>query len=407
MHREPAGIGVISTYERVARDADPSLHSEGRHAAKATAATPTPSPEILWGYLATCLTMTAVLHTADVHLTADTRERMDALRTLLDHAETNSFDVVTIGGDLFDRPEAVERLRTDLRNDLFSNRSFDIVLIPGNHDVEAYRGDVFFGDSCTVITDEPFEHWTAPDENLRITGLPYREYPDDDLLLALQDRDPFDGAEVLLLHCSLDAPFDDHETGAEETRRYFPVTEELLAELGFDYYLAGHYHSAHKVSFSNGGEFTYPGTPASTSTAETGQRRVSILDPERGIDFETLQTFHYVEREFTATPGAEAELLDTVRAWAEQHVRESVDASIQVTGFIEMEEEAFHEALTSAASPAAVTNQTRSVEYILAHPLFRSFEDELEETDWDDETKAQVSHRTLDVFSELTARGEM
>ena len=124
--------------------------------------------------------MTRVLHTADVHLTSDDPDRMDALRTLLNHAEEENIDIVTIGGDLFDDPEGVEQLRTDLRNDLFSNRPFEIILIPGNHDIEAYRGDVFFGDSCTVITDEPFEHWTEPDESLRVTGLPYREYPDDD-----------------------------------------------------------------------------------------------------------------------------------------------------------------------------------------------------------------------------------
>ena len=147
--------------------------------------------------------MTRMLHTADIHLTPDDQERMDALRSLLDLAEREEIDVVTISGDLFDQPENVEQLRTDLRNDLFSNRSFEIILIPGNHDIEAYRGDVFFGDSCTVITEEPFGYWTAPDGNLRITGLPYRERPDDDLLLSLQDRDPFEGTEVLLLHCSL------------------------------------------------------------------------------------------------------------------------------------------------------------------------------------------------------------
>lgn len=351
--------------------------------------------------------MVRVLHTADVHLAADTDERMAALRTLLDRAEGDDIDVVTIGGDLFDDPAAVERLRTDLRNDLFADRPFEILLIPGNHDVEAFRGDVFFGDACTVVTDEPFGHWTAPDGSLRITGLPYRERPDDDLLLALQDRDPFDGPEALLLHCSLDAPFDDYETGDEEARRYFPVTTELLTELGFDYYLAGHYHSAHQVSFPNGAAFTYPGTPASTSTAETGRRRVSVLDPSDGIDFETLDTFHYVSRSFTATPGAERELLASVREWADQHVRESADASVHVDGFVETDEATFHEELTAAASPASVTNDTRGVEHVLSDPLFRSFEAELEETDWDDETAATVRERTLDVFSELAAQGEI
>jgi exonuclease SbcD len=351
--------------------------------------------------------MTRVLHTADIHLTPDDQERMDALRSLLNLAEQEKTDVVTIGGDLFDQPEDVEQLRTDLRNDLFSDWPFEIILIPGNHDIEAFRGDVFFGDSCSVITEEPFGHWTVPDGNLRITGLPYRERPDDDLLLSLQDREPFEGSEVLLLHCSLDAPFDGHETGDERAHRYFPVTEELLTELGFDYYLAGHYHSPHQVSFSDGSEFTYPGTPASTRTSETGQRRVSVLDPVDGISFEPLDTFHYVSREFTATPGAEQELLDDVRAWNQQHITDSSEASIHVDGFVEMDEEEFHEELTAAASPASVTNETRNVEHILSHPLYRSFEAELEDTDWDDETTAKVTERTLEVFSQLTAQGEI
>ncbi|MDH5020342.1 metallophosphoesterase family protein [Halobacterium rubrum] len=351
--------------------------------------------------------MTRVLHTADVHLTPDDPEREVALRTLLRRAEEADIDVVTIGGDLFDQPESMEQLRTDLRNDLFSDRPFDIVLIPGNHDIDAYRGDVFFGDACTVITEDPFSHWTAADEDLRITGLPYRERPNDELLLSLQDREPFDGTEVLLLHCSLDAPFDDYETGDEDTRRYFPVTEDLLSELGFDYYLAGHYHSPHKVSFSTGAEFTYPGTPASTSTSETGQRRVSILDLAHGIDFETLETHHYAAREFTVTPGNEERLLGDVAGWADQHASDSAEASIHVDGFIEVDEDEFHEELTAAAAPAAVTNETRSVEHVLSHPLFRSFQEELQEMDWEEKTNEKVTDRTLEVFSQLSARGKI
>lgn len=349
--------------------------------------------------------MTRVLHTADVHLTPANPERETALRSLLGRAEKDVIDVVTIGGDLFDQPESVEQLRIDLRNDLFSDRPFEILLIPGNHDIEAYRGDVFFGDACTVITEEPFSHWTAPDGDLRITGLPYRERPDDELLLSLQDREPFDGPEALLLHCSLDAPFGDYETGDEGARRYFPVTEELLAELGFDYYLAGHYHSPHKVSFSTGAEFTYPGTPASTSTSETGQRRVSVLDPTEGVAFETLATHHYASHQFTATPGAEERLLDDIQEWSNQHAIDCADASVRVDGFIEMAEDAFHEELTTAADPATLTNETRSVEHVLSHPLFRSFEEELRETDWDEGTSEKVTNRTLEVFSQLSARG--
>lgn len=351
--------------------------------------------------------MPTVFHTADVHLTPAHPERTAALEAVLDRAAEHGADVVTIGGDLFDRPEDVETLRPDLRNRIFTDRPFRILLIPGNHDVAAYRGDVFFGDACTVLDGEPFEHWTSPDGSLRITGLPYTERPDEELLIALQDRAPFEGTDVLLLHCSLDAPFAGDESGDEGGRRYFPVTEELLSELGFDYYLAGHYHSPHTVSLPDGATFTYPGTPASTRQSETGPRRVSRLDPATGIEFVPLETFHYAARTFTVTPGDEQALLDEVRAWADQHAIDAAEASVQVDGFVETGETTFADRLAEAAAPADVVDDTRDVQHVLSRPLFRSFEAELDRTAWDDETKRQVWERTVEVFNQLAVGGEL
>lgn len=350
--------------------------------------------------------MTAVLHTADVHLTTTHDERLAGLRAVLDRAKTEDADVVTIGGDLFDQPEDVERLRTDLRNDLFADQPFEILVIPGNHDIEAFRGDVFFGDSCTVMTAEPFEHWTAPEDDLRITCLPYREHADDELLLDLQDRTPFDGTEALLLHCSLDAPFD-ADTGDEGTRRYFPVTESVLTELGFDFYLAGHYHSSHTVKFDSGSAFTYPGTPASTSRAETGRRHASVLDTAGGLSLIPLDTYHRVHREVTVIPGEEESVLSEITRWAEGSAANADEATLRAEGYTERPEGEFDEHLRSAAAPASVTNDTRGVAHVTGHPLFRAFEDELETADWDEETHQAVRQRTLAVFSELGARGDI
>lgn len=350
--------------------------------------------------------MSRLLHTADVHLAATDDERMAALRTVLRRAAAEEVDVLTIGGDLFDRPADVENLRPTLRNDLFTDRDYDILLIPGNHDVSAFRGDVFFGDACTVVTETPFGHWTAPAGDLRITGLPYRERVGDDLLLALQDRDPFDGTEVLLLHGSLDAPFDT-ETGDEEERRYFPVTESLLTELGFDHYLAGHYHSSHTVRFGDGSTFTYPGTPASTRTTETGRRHLSVLDTAEGVSLEPIETFHYARKHLTSVPGSEESLLETVRMWADTHATDAAEAHITVDGFVGWDEREFAGALEAAADPASVTDETRGVAHVQSHPLYRAFEAELEGTEWDEETREAVRTRTLEVFSHLSARGEI
>lgn len=351
--------------------------------------------------------MTTALHTADVHLAADEEDQWEALRTLLGDAADGGIDVVTIGGDLFDDPGNVEELRPKLRNDLFSDRPYEILLIPGNHDIEAFRGDVFFGDACRVFTEEPFDHWVAPDGDLRITALPYRDQPTDDLLIALQNRTPVDGAEALLFHGSLDAPFDEHETGEEGTRRYFPVTEELLTELGFDYYLAGHYHSPHEVQLSDGSEFVYPGTPASTRTSETGKRRVSILDPSEGITMEALDSFHYVSRQDTVVPGDESDVLTEIRNWTDQHVVESAQGSVHVDGFIEMDEQVFDEELATAATPATVRNETRAVDHVLSNPLFREFREKLDEKEWDDAEAEAVTKRILDVFTHLSVEGEI
>lgn len=350
--------------------------------------------------------MTRLLHTADVHLRPNAEDRRAALETVLERAGEAEADVLTIGGDLFDDPGTLEALRPTLRGELFTDQPFEILLIPGNHDVEAFRGDVFFGDACTVLGREPYEQWTAPDEDLRITGLPYRETPDDELWMALQDRTTFEGTEALLLHCSLDAPFDG-ETGEEAGRRYFPVSEDLLTELGFDLYLAGHYHQPHRVRFADDSTFVYPGTPASTTRAETGPRRVARFDTEATLSLESIATFHHARVEFVLTPGEEATLFERVERWTDEHARPTADAVVHVEGFTEMDEAAFAEALADAADPASVTNQTRGVAHLQSHPLYRAFEDELAATDWSEDDREAVRQRTLSVFSQLRAGGEL
>lgn len=90
--------------------------------------------------------MIRVLHTSDVHLTLDAPERREALRDPLAKAEEEAFDVVTIGGDLFDRPEDVEALRSDLRNDLL----FGSVLPDHLDSGQSRRGSVPGGMSSSV-----------------------------------------------------------------------------------------------------------------------------------------------------------------------------------------------------------------------------------------------------------------
>lgn len=347
--------------------------------------------------------MVDVVHTADVHLAPDAPERLEALGRVLDVAADLDAEAVTIGGDLFDRPRDVEALRPRLRNDLFADRDLEVILIPGNHDVEAFRDDTFFGEACRPVLEEPFGQVDLPGVDLRVTAVPYTDRVTDELLLALAERPAVDGQEALLLHCTLDVGFGFEETGGEDTARYFPVTPDQLAELGFEYVLAGHHHGAKSVAV-NGSTFVYPGTPASTRRSETGPRRAVTVDTAgQRVDFVELETYHRVSTVERVLPGGEDELFGTVRTWVDRNVGENADAEVVVDGFHELDEGTFHGRLTEAAGPAAVEDRTVNVRRFRAHPVYRAFESKLASAGLDGPMADAVRRRTLEAFIELGA----
>lgn len=360
--------------------------------------------------------MTRIVHTADVHLTPDADERLTALKAILSRADQFDADVVTIGGDLFDDHHAAEHLRSSLR-DVFSDRSYPILTIPGNHDADAFSQNLFFGDSFIPATTEPFDHYVI--DNVRITALPYTPHATDELLVALQNRDSFDGVECLLVHCSLEAPIDG-SVGDESEQRYFPISKEQLAELDFDYYLAGHYHTHHRTDLAHGGTFLYPGTPASVTRSETGPRTSVHIDTSgtQTVQLYSLDSFHYDSLSLRVTPDREQDVLDEIESQVATWKHRNVSPEIFVDGFTEMSERDFHDALMNASGDVPVTNDTRTVAQILSHPLFESFQHRLDKRDdlhavtadtaSDVETfQDDVWEETLTVFAELAAEGDL
>ncbi len=363
--------------------------------------------------------MTRILHTADVHLAPDAPERREALAAVLASADDADVDAVTIGGDLFDSERAADEMRTDLRS-LFADRAYPVITIPGNHDVDAFQGDRFFGDAFTPAVSEPFGHHSIGD--CRLTTLPYTPQLDDETLLALAERDPVDGPECLLLHCSLEAPVD-ATAGDEGAVRYCPVTRAQLDELDFDYYLAGHFHSRHDLELAGGGRFVYPGSPASVTRAEQGPRSAVLLDLDASggasLDRRALNTHHYDSLAVTVTPDEERAAIDRVEeqvaAWADRQV----DAEITVDGFVAWDEATFDAALSDAAGQVTYDNMTRTLAQLQAHPLFADVEAELADRDgpesdtlegtYDDEAAftTEVEHELLAAFSRLQAAGEL
>lgn len=364
--------------------------------------------------------MVRLLHTADVHLSPDAPEREAALEAALSTAAAADVDAVTVGGDLFDSELAAEQLREPLR-ERFSDRAFPVVTIPGNHDEAAFASDLFFGENFVPATAEPFGHHVVGDDRARITCLPYTPRPTDDLLVALRDRDPFDGPEFLLLHCSLETPAA-RSVGDEGERRYFPVTKRTLAELAFDYYLAGHFHSRQLVELPNGGTFVYPGSPASVTRSETGRRTAVLVDTEasRPVRPRQLESFHYDSLELRVTPGEEDAVVEAIRSRVATWADRQVAPEITVDGYIAADENEYEQRLADASGDVPVDNRTRTVASILSHPLFEAFQAELEDrsrlrADEIEEPEAyelesfhgELRERTLEVFAELAAEGKL
>lgn len=348
--------------------------------------------------------MARILHTSDLHLSPDADERLDGLDHLLEVAERRGVDLLTISGDLFDSAEAAERLRPELR-ERFSDRPYRVLAISGNHDRDAFGGDLHFGTDFRPLVGRPYAE--IREAGVRVLGVPYTPRFTDELRLALSQRGPHDGPEVLLLHASLEAPFEDRNAGEEETR-YCPVTESGVGALGFDYVLAGHYHNVHEVRLDGGGFFLYPGTPTSVARDEFGARSAFLVDTdaERPEAVE-LGTFHYDRLELTVRPGGETAVLETVREWAAGRNGELTRAEVVVDGHTERPEEAFHRDLEEAAGSLPLTDRVRSVERIVEHPLYRMFTEALDDRDVEESLREDVEHRLLRVFSTLMARGDL
>jgi len=363
--------------------------------------------------------MTRILHTADVHLAPDAPDRLAALSAVLGEADEADADAVTIGGDCFDSAEAADALRGEVRS-LFADRDYPVVLIPGNHDVDAFGADLFFGEAVTAATAEPFDHHVVGDA--RLTTLPYTPKLDDETLLALADRDPFDGPECLLLHCSLEAPVD-ATAGDEGGVRYCPVTRAELDELGFDYYLAGHFHSQHHLALPGGGRFVYPGSPASVTRTEQGPRSAVLVDvdgPGDGhLERRRLDTHHYDDLALTVAPGEEDAVVDRVGERVEAWADRDVTAEITVDGFVDWDESTFDAALSDAAGDVPCENRTRTLAHLRSHPLFEDVRAELAARDepqsvsldgtdeHGDDFLADVESELLAAFSRLQAAGEL
>jgi DNA repair exonuclease SbcCD nuclease subunit len=345
-----------------------------------------------------------LLHTSDLHLSRKNERTLEALQEVLNVATQNKVNVLTISGDLFDSEEDAEALRHVLRSKMFSGKDFEIIVIPGNHDSNAYRKNLDFGSNFHVLTKVPFD--VIKDKGVAVFGVPFVDKPSEDLMAQLHEAKDKELVNILLLHCTLDISYGSADFGEEAQKEYFPIDSCTLSGLGFDYILAGHFHADFiKKDLGGGHLFVYSGAPISLSWKHIGKRRVALLDTEkRDVREVPINSFYYDAREVQIKPGSETKNLEELRKWVEDHSSDVCELKIVVSGYGEMSESEFGDLLKKSAGSAEIEeNRYRNVEEILRHPIYHDFKQLLDRREISTEKKEGINYRVIEVLSELKA----
>ena len=348
--------------------------------------------------------MVRILHTSDVHLSSRNPRTLEALSEVLNVARKNEVDALTISGDLFESVEDAEVLRPGLRTEFFSGNNFEIFVIPGNHDSEAYRKNLDFGSDFRVLTKAPYD--VIKVDEAAIIGVPFVDKPSEELIAQLREAKDKELLNVLLLHCTLDISYASADYGEEAEKEYFPIDSCTLCGLDFDYVLAGHFHADFiKKDLGGGHLFVYPGSPISLSWKHIGKRRVALLDTEKGdIKEIPINSFYYDKLKVLIKPGFENQRLGEIREWVKGHAGEVCELKITVSGYGEMSESEFADLLKKSAVSAEVEENTyRNVEEILEHPFYYDFKRLLDESEYSTEEKENINYRVIETLSKLKA----
>jgi DNA repair protein SbcD/Mre11 len=352
-----------------------------------------------------------IVHTSDIHISSGKPGRIKALKNVISEAEKKGADLLLISGDLFDSNQDADILRPGLR-DIFSSLPFRVMAIPGNHDMEAYGPDMNFGNSIEILAGQPFE--TVDFKDLTITGVPYANQDFNDLVPLLEKSIDTDKTNILMIHCSLDIPYiGEDEYGEEKRQMYLPVNSKILGNMGFDYILAGHFHSRVLESrISEKTIFIYSGSPVSITRKEKGKRRATFLDTEAAqserLSFVEIGSFYYDKIEIDFNPGREKESITELEDRLKSYKGHEVEVEINLNGFISSGERNTSEKIQQIIGEIgegktrySIKENYRDIKSVLEDPLYKAFKERLIKKDMDLDIKEKIENMLIMQFSRL------
>jgi DNA repair exonuclease SbcCD nuclease subunit len=349
-----------------------------------------------------------ILHTSDVHLREHEDPRWNALERILSLGKKKAIDLLVVGGDLFDSKSAADSLHAEVQS-LFDSTVFPIILLPGNHDAEAYPQGSYFGKSVRVIEDlyRPVEMGDAV-----IWGFPFANLKGEEILGSLRrcaDKVDRHRCNLLVFHGELlDVSGDWQNYGEEGELRYMPVKLSYFAHLPWDYVLAGHFHTRFTVrQIKEGGFFVYPGSPLPVSRKETGKRKINLLETGGPPEECPLDTPFFHELEIRLDPFRD---IDPLSLLEKELKTLPPDARIllRIHGFfdhtrLKMTEQQLADGIDAAVAGRIEDRdlQIRDIHEVLQDEIFLWFNQRLGERLLDEERKGEIRELAVRALMEM------
>ncbi len=373
-----------------------------------------------------------ILHTSDVHLVEREnphfKERWDALERIIELSKVEGVDVIVISGDLFDSSNAASSLRADgeIRG-VFESINRAIIIIPGNHDRDAFREGSFYGKNIVTLDDS---NPVAVIKDVEFWGIPYSDRYKNPAQVGLKIREIASGVKnperaVLLIHGELvDVSGDWSSYGDEGRETYFPFKLRFFSgdeiEGGWRYILAGHFHSNFNVLKIVGKDnlerfFVYPGSPVSITEKERGKRKVNIFKIGDIPASRNLKTLYYEQINIEISPFDGDSPVEIVKRKIgkfveEMEIGENGALLVEVRGFYNGSDEGLSEdrlipKLREVVSGIRGAKRSEinlmNVEGILNDSVYEMFEDRLNRLGIDDPDKKKIREFVIRAMIEV------
>ncbi len=281
-----------------------------------------------------------ILHMADCHLdsvmeahlpaaTAKKRrgELLLTFRGVLDTAERNGVSLVLIAGDLFDTPTPQRSTLAYVLSAIEAHAGITFLIIEGNHDEGALRGETLPPNVVFVPAREKGElHY----DGLSVYAVGYGA--DSTLISSIEMKEA--EKNILVAHGTVGYESEEHEE---------IISRALLETLPIDYLALGHYHTHRAERIGKRMTACYSGVPEGRGFDEAGVCGVVLFDTDTGeakllptalrmlhrfsVDITACATQHDIENAvYAATTGISEE--DMVHVTLSGHYRDTLEKDL-------------------------------------------------------------------------------